>query len=51
MQGQNFINFLKNIVFLQLFLIVIIAGVGIDFAGINKDKLNGSDNLVWTCLQ
>jgi stage II sporulation protein P len=43
MQGQNFINFLKNIVFLQLFLIVIIAGVGIDFAGINKDKLNGSD--------
>ena len=36
MQGQNFINFLKNIVFLQLFLIVIIAGVGIDYAGINK---------------
>lgn len=42
-QGQNFINFLKNIVFLQLFLIVIIAGVGIDFAGINKARLEGVD--------
>ena len=41
MQGQNFINFLKNIVFLQLFLIVIIAGVGIDFAGINRARLDG----------
>ena len=43
MQGQNFINFLKNIVFLQLFLIVIIAGVGIDFASINKPRLEGVD--------
>ncbi len=41
MQGQNFINFLKNIVFLQLFLIVIIAGVGIDYAGINRARLDG----------
>jgi stage II sporulation protein P len=41
MQGHNFINFLKNIVFLQLFLIVIIAGVGIDFAGINRARLDG----------
>lgn len=41
MQGQNFITFFKNIVFLQLFLIVIIAGVGIDFAGINRARLDG----------
>ena len=40
MQGQNFINFLKNIIFLQLFLIVIIAGVGIDFAGNKLDGIN-----------
>ncbi|MDD4561774.1 MAG: stage II sporulation protein P [Syntrophomonadaceae bacterium] len=45
MQGQNFINFLKNIVFLQLFLIVIIAGVGIDFAGINRAGLEQADKL------
>jgi stage II sporulation protein P len=43
MQGHNFINFLKNIVFLQLFLIVIIAGVGIDFASINRTGLEGID--------
>jgi stage II sporulation protein P len=32
--GNNFITFIKNMFFLQLFLIVIIAGIGIDFAGI-----------------
>lgn len=34
MQGNNLITFVKNIVYLQLFLIVIIAGVGIDFGGV-----------------
>ncbi|MGS0765112.1 stage II sporulation protein P [Syntrophomonas curvata] len=34
MQGNNLITFIKNIFYLQLFLIVIIAGVGIDFGGI-----------------
>jgi stage II sporulation protein P len=43
MQGQNFISFFKNIVFLQLFLIVIIAGVGIDFASINKPEIDKFD--------
>lgn len=38
MQENNFITFLKNIIFLQLFLIVIIAGVGIDLASINALK-------------
>ncbi|HHV15873.1 MAG TPA: stage II sporulation protein P [Gelria sp.] len=41
MHGQNFINFIKNIILLQLLLIVIIAGVGIDFTIINKVKLEG----------
>lgn len=31
MKGNNLINFIKNIFYLQLFLVVIIAGVGIDF--------------------
>lgn len=34
MQGNNLITFVKNIFYLQLFLIVIIAGVGIDFASV-----------------
>ena len=38
MQENNFITFLKNIIFLQLFLIVIIAGVGIDSGSINSLK-------------
>lgn len=45
MQDQKFLNFLKNIVFLQLFFIVIIAGVGIDFADINRAGLEQVDKL------
>lgn len=38
MQGNNLITFVKNIFYLQLFLIVIIAGVGIDFGGIKMAR-------------
>ncbi len=47
MQGNNLITFVKNIIYLQLLLIVIIAGVGIDWGDIKMVRPQQLDHYSW----
>lgn len=47
MQSHNFITFIKNMFFLQLFFIVIIAGVGIDFAAVKLGQPEKIGYYIW----
>jgi len=50
MHSHNFIAFIKNMFFLQLFLIVIIAGIGIDFAAIRLGQPDDIINYNWPII-